>query len=65
MSNLEWDDPYRPGIVQGMASTEIIKERLTICTDCVKNKLNFCTDCGCFIPFKIRIETSKCPEKKW
>lgn len=50
---------------------ELAKKRLSICLDnqgkndkCMSDR-NFCNNCGCFIPAKVRSETSQCPKRKW
>jgi len=63
--DLGWSDPYRKGLIRGIASEEKRKERITICESCEFFKLFFCKSCGCYLPFKTRIQDSKCPEKKW
>lgn len=41
-------------------------DRMNICKGCDKlSTLNFCAVCGCFMPIKVWISTSSCPEKKW
>jgi len=51
---------------EGFFSTkELIKHRTDLCNICPKKKLNICTDCGCFIPAKIKINGSTCPDSKW
>lgn len=47
------------------ASKEESKRRLDICKACPKKKLNICTGCGCFIPMKVKVNISDCPDGKW
>ncbi|MFW6002226.1 MAG: hypothetical protein ACOCQD_02715 [archaeon] len=57
------------------ASEQIIQERFQICLNCPKlivkqkklsNKKFFkCGACGCFLGYKIKIKSEKCPLNKW
>lgn len=40
-------------------------ERLTICENCPKNRNGFCGICGCYLPAKIMVVDSDCPESRW
>lgn len=43
-----------------------VKARYDICKSCDKfSDLKFCKSCGCFMPFKVRLASSSCPEGKW
>ncbi len=41
------------------------KERLDSCKECPFYKLRACTKCGCFMPLKVKVKGSSCPEGKW
>jgi len=42
------------------------ENRMNICRSCPRlNSLNFCMECSCFMPFKTRMDSAKCPLEKW
>ena len=44
----------------------LAKQRYDICNECPDlTILKFCGQCGCFMPLKVRIESTSCPIKKW
>ena len=42
-------------------------DRMTICNQCehLEQKKKVCNVCGCFMEFKTKIPTAKCPLGKW
>lgn len=46
---------------------DIVEERMEICKACpyFNKKRNQCGKCSCFLKFKTRLESSKCPINKW
>lgn len=50
-----------------VASKKEINSRTAICDKCDKKHttLPVCTECLCVIPFKVGIQSSECPLKKW
>lgn len=47
-----------------MADT--VRERIELCQSCDQlNSLRFCKLCGCFMPAKVRLKGSSCPQNKW
>ena len=42
-----------------------VDERLSICNTCKCYVNGICKLCGCFMVLKVKINTSKCPAKKW
>lgn len=41
-------------------------DRMNICKECDNlSTLNFCALCSCFMPIKVWISASSCPEEKW
>lgn len=44
----------------------IVNERILICDSCTHKSLwNTCKKCGCYLPAKIILMNSKCPNKLW
>jgi hypothetical protein len=39
--------------------------RIKICNDCEHFTNNRCKICGCFMAAKVKLNTAKCPIKKW
>jgi hypothetical protein len=45
---------------------KIAENRMAECINCDQlTNLNRCKQCGCYMPAKVRNETSTCPLKKW
>jgi hypothetical protein len=41
-------------------------QRMDICNGCPRlNALKFCMECSCFMPFKTKMNSAKCPLEKW
>jgi len=49
----------------GIASKEVILERLSICHDCEFRKNDNCGHCGCPLKHKTRLEKEACPVGFW
>ncbi len=50
-----------------IASTEKQLERLKICDDCpsLSANKNKCNECGCYLSYKVMLDSTKCPKQKW
>jgi hypothetical protein len=50
-----------------LAKEDVQNQRYFICKSCDKfnNKVKICKECGCFMPFKVKIDSTKCPQNKW
>ena len=45
---------------------EVLKARWDLCSSCeVLTDANKCEQCGCFMKFKTKVATSRCPIGKW
>jgi GDP-D-mannose 3', 5'-epimerase len=47
------------------ASSDVVDERLSICNVCEHYINGRCKLCGCFMEAKVKINTAKCPARKW
>ncbi len=48
------------------APAEVREQRLNICKSCENLRANdTCKLCNCFMPAKVWISASSCPDKKW
>lgn len=69
MSDKKWEfnwDWVDPGIRDIIVSDEVRLNRQNICKTCDKlNKMKMCKICHCFMPGKILLKSSNCPEEKW
>jgi hypothetical protein len=55
------------GISEFFSNEEISEERFTTCKDCyyyMKKTLQ-CGQCKCFMPIKILLKNSTCPDDRW
>jgi hypothetical protein len=51
---------------QNRPTVNAIADRINTCKSCPNlNKLNMCKLCGCFMPIKVRLKGSSCPDGKW
>jgi len=41
------------------------EQRMNICMKCEHNSSNLCSLCGCVLKYKTKMDTEKCPIKKW
>jgi len=49
-----------------LVDKKLRKKRYSICKSCVNYfPGGFCKQCNCVLRFKVMIEESKCPIKKW
>lgn len=45
---------------------EKAQQRFNVCKQCPNmSSLYFCKSCGCYMKFKVKLQTSQCPENKW
>jgi hypothetical protein len=42
-----------------------VKSRLNICKGCSFFRGNRCIKCGCYMKFKAKLRSSKCPIGRW
>ncbi len=60
-----WHDTARSHLIKLVATDEQRELRQQICESCEHFKIFMCKVCGCYMPFKVRIQTSACPKGKW
>jgi hypothetical protein len=52
-----------------LASKELRKERLNVCSSCKYKKMRWgvgwCEDCGCILEGKVFLKKEQCPQSKW
>lgn len=46
-------------------SNDVFLKRNSICNSCEYMSLNKCNICGCYIKYKTKWTTEKCPKNKW
>lgn len=48
-----------------MVQLEKSEQRLGICKSCEFYQQSKCLKCGCFMPWKVKFATVRCPAGKW
>ena len=50
---------------EDIASEDVAKKRLAVCTDCDKLNQGTCLACGCFVELRAALTKGRCPYSRW